>query len=797
MLPVACLLSATVWAQNSSTLQGRVVTSTGKGIAAASIVCKKCAAFVSTDTAGHFSMAVPAEKVRLQVSAVGHKPVEWTVQGAHYMAPLLIVLADSVLFLPTVDITAQRQGLVGLPEVPQQQVPLLLGGSKNISVPIAALPTNAALKIGRQLTAKVPGAFVYDMDGSGNQLHISMRGLDPHRSWEYNVRQNGIITNSDMFGYPASHYSAPIEAVASMDWVSGTAALQYGAQFGGLLNYQLKQADTSRSFSYEGIHTTGSFGLLSTYHAVGGRVGRLTYQAFAQRRQQQGYRRFSQSSGSNEHLRLQYQASRQLQLEATLSHSTYRHRQPGPLTDSMAAADPRQATRQRNWYSPDIVIPSFTLSWQPAPGWRLQWISSAVLGTRNSVQRLAFANVPDTIIAATGAYRPRQVDIDRFRSFTHEVRLQRQTTLAGKPLQLLAGLQWMHNNMRRRQQGQGTTGTDYDLQLTTGTWGRDLNYRSRHLAGFVSARWQLPQGWSITPGVRVEGGHSQMTGSIVYYNPENLPNRLQRRFATAGLQAEKQGPYGRWYAGISQAYRPTILKDMIPANALERVDSNLLDGRGWQAEIGWSGWLGRSLRLEATAFHLVYRHRMGGVLRTDENGINYLYRTNLGNSATSGLELYAEWVHKGLGNKWQLLAFTATSLMLGRYTAGTVVQNGRNVSIKGNELESVPRLMSKWGLQLLHPLWGTTLQSTYVGRSYSDALNTGRPTANGANGPVPAYTVVDWNAYAKVMKQLTIKAGINNLLNAQYFTKRPQFYPEPGIWPSDGRSVYLTVVVQL
>ena len=47
------------------------------------------------------------------------------------------------------------------------------------------------VKTGRQLFAKIPGVFVYDMDSSGNQLNISTRGLDAHRSWEFNIRQNG------------------------------------------------------------------------------------------------------------------------------------------------------------------------------------------------------------------------------------------------------------------------------------------------------------------------------------------------------------------------------------------------------------------------------------------------------------------------------------------------------------------------------------------------------------------------------------------------------------------------------
>ena len=54
----------------------------------------------------------------------------------------------------------------------------------------------------RQIFAKVPGVFVYDMDGSGNQVNISTRGLDPHRGWEFNIRRNEAITNSVKYAFP-------------------------------------------------------------------------------------------------------------------------------------------------------------------------------------------------------------------------------------------------------------------------------------------------------------------------------------------------------------------------------------------------------------------------------------------------------------------------------------------------------------------------------------------------------------------------------------------------------------------
>ena len=121
--------------------------------------------------------------------------------------------------------------------LPDEENGFLNSGKKTEVITVSATNANIAIKTGRQLFAKIPGVFVYDMDGSGNQLNISTRGLDAHRSWEFNIRQNGVIINSDMYGYPASHYSAPMESFEKIELIRGTGSLQFDAQFGGMINY--------------------------------------------------------------------------------------------------------------------------------------------------------------------------------------------------------------------------------------------------------------------------------------------------------------------------------------------------------------------------------------------------------------------------------------------------------------------------------------------------------------------------------------------------------------------------------
>jgi Fe(3+) dicitrate transport protein len=200
-----------------------------------------------------------------------------------------------------------------------------------------------------------------------------------------------------MYGYPASHYNQPMESIKNIELVRGTAALQYGAQFGGMINYITKTAPQSKKFEFESINSVGSYGLLSSYNAAGGNIGKLSYYAYFHRRVSDGYRKNGRSDANSQYLNLNYQFTGDISLKATLARSVYQYQLPGPLTDAMFAENPRQSTRFRNHYSPEIFIPSFSFSWNISENTFLEATSSAILGNRNSVLFIGFANKPDTI----------------------------------------------------------------------------------------------------------------------------------------------------------------------------------------------------------------------------------------------------------------------------------------------------------------------------------------------------------------------------------------------------------------
>ncbi|MBC7895718.1 MAG: TonB-dependent receptor, partial [Cytophagaceae bacterium] len=563
------------------------------------------------------------------------------------------------------------------------------------------------------------------------------------------------------------------------------------SQFGGLVNYRTKAADTTRRIAFESISSAGSYGLLGTWNSASGRVGPLTYRAYASGRQSDGYRSSSESRASSQYLGVDYRVNDKVDVRGQVGRSWYRYQIPGALTDAMFDANPRAATRSRNWFSPDIVVPSVAVTWRPNWRTRVHAQLSAVLGNRSSVQFVGFADVRDTVQAATGTYLPRQVDIDGFQSITGEVRVTNEYRLGDLPWILAAGIAINDNDLHRRQQGRGTTGTGYDLTLSSGTFGRDIHYLTNNVAVYAEQLIPVTSRFSVIPGVRIERGETRMRGRLSYLDPAQVPTNIEHNYPLFGIRAEWQVANAEVYGGWSQSYRPMILKDVIPETAIERTDPNLRDARGWTIEGGVRGMLGH-VRYDVSAFALRYNNRFGGILQVDSAGASYLFKTNVGSSLTRGIELAldAPLVVMRTG---ALRAHTATSYFDGTYRRGTVTSAGQNLDITGNRIEAVPKWISRTGLTAGGSATSATLLVSYTSDSYADPQNTLVPSANGARGLVPSYTIVDVNASRQLAPWVRVRVGVSNLFGANYFTKRPTFYPGPGIWPSDGRGVNASV----
>lgn len=657
---------------------------------------------------------------------------------------------------------------------------------------------NLSGNLARTLFAQVPGINVWEMDGAGLQINIGTRGTDMHRSIETNVRQNGYNTNSDVFGYPENHYNLPFQAIGEVQYVRGSAALQFGDQFGGMVNFKIKDPDTTKAFGFESEQTVGSNRFFNSYNAITGKVGKISYYAYFDNRTGNGWRPDAHFDFHAFYGNIKYQFNSKGSLSLQFSRSDYVQQIAGGLTDAQYAVTSRQSNRFRNFFNPVINIPALLFNYNFSKNTKLDITTHMLMGQRNSVQFIAPSSVSDTLNTTLKTFNPRQVDRDYYTSFTSEARLLHNYNLGSVRSTFTGGLRFSNSLTKRRQKGVGTTATDFDLSLVK-DYGVDIHAETRNYAAFFENLFRLTDKLSFTPGARMEFIKSSLTG-VVNNRTTNVDYQKQRNYPLFGAGLQYQATNStQFYGNISQAYRPYLYAAVTPADQLTLVNPNMKDSRGYDIDFGYRGRIKQVFTFDVNAFYVKYNNRAGTLTVQDAANANHLYLTNIGDAVAKGIEAYTEvsllrsfdpQSHSDL-RLFNTLAYTH-----GRYTTGAVNVSGVNKSLVGHEIEGTPTWTNRTGLTYLSGALTSTVLFSYVGKNYSDANNTvSNPT--GATGIVPAYKLVDFAFNYRFLKNYHVNFNINNVTNAKYFTRRINMYPGPGILPGDGRSFNLGLGIKI
>lgn len=675
----------------------------------------------------------------------------------------------------------------------------IYSGKKTNLIGVNEGTANLPQNIGRMIFSKIPGVHVWDMDGAGTQMNISTRGTDAHRSIEMNMRQNGYNTNSDLFGYPENHYTVPMQGVKQVQLIRGSAALQFGSQFGGMMNYIMKDGEGSKPFFIESEQTVGSNNLFNSYNAIGGSKGKITYYAYYDSRHGDGWRTNAAFNYQAMYANLKYKFSEHGSLSFQFSRMDYTQQIAGGLTDAMFAADPKQSNRSRNFFTPKINVPALTLEYDLSANTHLQVLTSGIWGERSSVQFINTANINDTINSTTGTYNPRQVDRDFYKGMSLEARLLHRYRIGRMNSVVASGIRASYQGTDRRQKGRGTTGSDPDMTLVA-PYGIDLVFHTYNYSVFAENQFKINDKFSITPGARYEIIKSTLDGVI---NNASFPVAYtgDRRFPLFGLGAQYQvSASTQLYANISQAYRPYLYASITPADQVGKIDPDLKDSKGYTIDFGYRGTLGDIAKFDVNTFYVFYGDKIGKLTTKAADNSTYQLTTNIGNSVHKGVELFLNVsllkAFGGSGVNTDVSLFSSMAYTHARYTSGALSNNVENISIIGNMVENVPDWNNRFGLELRHRGLLSTFQLSHVSKQFSDANNT-QSVATGAVGVVPSYTILDWSFNYEFLNSYRVGGGVNNIANTAYYSRRINMYPGPGILPGDGRTFYVSLGVKI
>lgn len=702
--------------------------------------------------------------------------------------------------LSEIVLSAKRKEVFLLKRMEDFEQTEIYAGKKNEVILVEQSMGNLASNNSRQIYNQIPGLNIYQNDDAGLQLNVGGRGLDPNRTSNFNTRQNGYDISADVLGYPESYYTPPAEGLEAIQIIRGAASLQYGTQFGGLINFKLKTPDPLKPFTLTTRNTVGSNSLLTNFSMVSGSIKEFKYLGFVNLKKGDGFRPNSQFNSSNIFIQFGYEVSEDTSLTAELTYLDYLSQQGGGLSDRMFDENAFQSNRSRNWFGLSWLL--YNVKFQHTFNSNSNF-SLNLFGLDAQRNAIGFRS---NRVNQVDPGQERDLIKGDFKNIGVELRWLSRYKLGGVNSVFLIGSKYYNSN-NTSQQGPGSANSDADFRFRQDEFPNYnqqsvYSYPNQNLALFSENIFYAHPKLSFTPGVRFEFIETAALGEYKKINTDAAGNVIlnktvptsenrRRNFALFGLGIEyKPTPKMEFYGNISQNYRSVTFTDISIVNPAYIINPNISDEKGFTTDFGVRGRFKKTFSFDANLFRIYYNNRIGFIQKKFNDGSVKSERGNVGDAVLYGVESLLDINLKELltlvNENFNINYFINFSLIDSEYTSSITP------GITGKKVEFVPKVNLKTGLKVGYKNYSLNLQYSYLSDQFSDSTNALSGNLSGVIGLIPAYNVLDLSSSVS-RGRFRFELGVNNVSNEIYFTRRATGYPGPGIIPSPNRNVYLTV----
>ena len=710
-----------------------------------------------------------------------------------------LVLPMQVEELNEVILSARKKELFALKRMRDFENTAIYAGKKTEVIIIEQSMANLAANNARQIFNQIPGLNIYQNDDAGLQLHIGGRGLDPNRTSNFNTRQNGYDISADVLGYPESYYTPPAEAIEEIQIIRGAASLQYGTQFGGLVNFKLKDASTYRPITGVIRNTIGTNSLYTNFTQLSGRLDKWRYIGHVNIKKGNGFRPNSEFNSSNVFAKISYDFSENTILSAEVTYLDYLAQQAGGLTDDLFNENPYQSNRKRNWFGLYWFLYNIKFEHTLSDNSNISVNFFGLNAQRNAI------GFRSNRVSQIDPYEERDLIKGDFNNFGIEARWLKKYILGNKKAVFLLGGKY-YSAKNTSAQGPGSASNEADFSFYNEeypSYSKQSNYTypNENISIFSENIFYINKRMSVTPGLRyeniltaTEGNYqrinSDAAGNVILNETLNSIESRRRSFVLLGLGLSyKASQPLEYYSNISQNYRSVTFADISIINPAFSINPNITDEKGYTIDLGIRGKIKKMMSFDLNFFHLSYQNRIGFIQKAFKDGSVKSERGNVGDANLSGLESLIDLnigeLFKMNLKKYSLNSFINYSFIETKYS------NSDIQGIKGKKVEFVPKDNLKFGLRYGYKNLTLNIQFSYVSEQFTDSSNAVEGNLSGVIGVIPAYELVDLSGAFKLNK-FKLEFGVNNTLNEAYFTRRATGYPGPGIIPSPGRNFYLS-----
>ena len=703
--------------------------------------------------------------------------------------------------LMEVEVKSRKQKIFELKRLSDVEGTSIFAGKKNEVVLVKQSMANLASNNARQIFSQVTGLNIYQNDDAGLQLNIGGRGLDPNRTSNFNTRQNGYDISADVLGYPESYYTPAAEGLEEIQIVRGAASLQYGTQFGGLVNFIMKKPVKNKKIELITRNTIGSNNLYTNFTSASGTIKKLSYFTFINYKNGDGFRPNSNFESLNLFSFLKYKINNKLWVSTEFTYLNYIAQQAGGLSDQMFFENHLQSNRSRNWFQVNWLLYNMYLNYTPT---QTKTISLNLFGLNAQRNALGFRT---NRVSQVDSGNERDLIKGDFNNYGLELKFLSKYKIKSQRSNLLIGSKFYKSD-NTSQQGPGSNSNDADFNFYSTefpNYNNQSNYQypNLNIAFFGENLFYINNKLSITPGFRIE--HIK-TESIGYYKKINLDgagnvilnqqlfnnNIRERSFVLLGAGLSYKSSV-EIYGNFSQNFRSVTFADISIINPAYSIDPNISDEKGHTIDFGLRGELNEYLSFDMSLFNLYYNDRIGFIQKAYDDGSVKSEKGNVGNAHIYGVESLIDF------NLNKILLMSSNNIfnfyINSSFINSQYVESQRN-GVEGNKVEFVPNINLKSGIKFGYNNFLSNMQFSYLSSQFTDASNAIESNLSGVIGEIPEYYVLDFSS-SYSYKNYKFEFGVNNILNYKYFTRRATGYPGPGIIPSPGFNLYSTLQIKI
>ncbi|MCU0752360.1 MAG: TonB-dependent receptor, partial [Akkermansiaceae bacterium] len=586
-------------------------------------------------------------------------------------------------------------------------------------------------------------------------VSIGYRGLNPHRAQFTQVLRDGIPIHADQFGYPEAYYTPPLDTVDRIEFVHGGAALLYGPQPGGALNYITHRPRADKPFSLRTQQVVGSDDLYATFSSTDGTVGKLGYYLYFNHRESEGFRSANSDYDlNNGAIKLLYSLDNGGTILFNADTYEENHGEPGGLSVADFNAGILTATRLNDRFSLDRDSVSVTYEIEPTPDSFFTATAWWTDYTRYS-RRQSGGGFGIPANGATNSIENQKFEtlglVSRYR-FNWGSESQHAFT---------AGIQIYHVDSPRTDEVGATP------SASSGALARVSDREVFYVPVFMENRFKFGD-LSLTPGLRIENFSQDVETRFI--DPVRAPRERDEDgpVVLGGLGIEyATDENSAVYANVSQSYRPVIFTEAVPTGGGQIVPNDLEEGEAIEYELGYRSRATEWLTFDTSVFLLSFKDQIGTLGNTT---------ANVGDSIHKGIDLSANTDLLGL------MAGTDRYGVLDWYLNATLLDaEFTDGPADGRTPQYAPDYIIRTGFNYQYEdKIKVSLGGTFLDNHFANDTNT-------PNFAVPAYMVWDLTAECKIHENLRLIAGINNLFDESYFAR----VRNDGIDPANGRNYYV------